>query len=93
MKSSVKQEWDKLTNNDLDVIAGSKDKLAGKIQERDGLNKEEAQRQCDEWPRDLVSTGGGPLGSTPPDRAKESGLGLVWAEAPPGAPLCGLMTQ
>ena len=34
MKGSVKQKWGKLTHDDLDVIAGKQDQLAGKIQER-----------------------------------------------------------
>jgi uncharacterized protein YjbJ (UPF0337 family) len=39
MKGSIKQEWGKLTDNDLDVIAGSKDKLVGKIQSGMALRK------------------------------------------------------
>jgi uncharacterized protein YjbJ (UPF0337 family) len=58
MKGSIKQEWGKLTDNDLDVIAGSKDKLVGKIQERYGIKKEEALRQFDEWSQGLLSTEG-----------------------------------
>jgi uncharacterized protein YjbJ (UPF0337 family) len=58
MKGSVKQQWGKLTDDDLDVIAGSKDKLVGKIQERYGIQKEEALRQFDNWSRTLVSTEG-----------------------------------
>jgi uncharacterized protein YjbJ (UPF0337 family) len=58
MKGSVKQEWGKLTDNDLDVIAGSKDKLVGKIQERYGIKKEEALKQFDNWSRTLVSSEG-----------------------------------
>jgi uncharacterized protein YjbJ (UPF0337 family) len=58
VKGSIKQEWGKLTDNDLDVIAGSKDKLVGKIQERYGIKKEEALRQFDNWSRTLVSSEG-----------------------------------
>ncbi len=49
MKGSVKQQWGKLTDDDLDVIAGSKDKLVGRIQERYGIAKDEAQREVDSW--------------------------------------------
>jgi uncharacterized protein YjbJ (UPF0337 family) len=56
VKGSAKQQWGKLTDNDLDVIAGSKDKLVGKIQERYGIKKEEALRQFDNWSRTLVSS-------------------------------------
>jgi uncharacterized protein YjbJ (UPF0337 family) len=40
----VQTQWGKLTNDDLDVIAGNKEKLAGKLQERYGWSKEEARR-------------------------------------------------
>jgi len=49
MKGSIKQEWGKLTNDDLDYIAGSRDKLIGKLQERYGLAKEEANERADRW--------------------------------------------
>uniref|UniRef100_Q020G2 CsbD family protein n=1 Tax=Solibacter usitatus (strain Ellin6076) TaxID=234267 RepID=Q020G2_SOLUE len=49
MKGSMKQQWGKLTDDDLDYIAGSRDKFIGRVQERYGLNKEEAQKQADEW--------------------------------------------
>ena len=49
MKGSVKQKWGKLTDDDLDVIAGKQDQLAGKIQERYGITKEEAAKQIREW--------------------------------------------
>lgn len=44
-KGKVKEQWGKLTDDDLDVIAGRRDQLAGKIQERHGLAKDEADRQ------------------------------------------------
>ena len=49
MKGSVKQKWGKLTDDDLDYIAGSRDKFVGRIQERYGIAKDEAQKQADEW--------------------------------------------
>jgi uncharacterized protein YjbJ (UPF0337 family) len=48
-KGSLKQQWGKLTDDDLDVIAGRRDKLVGKLQERYGLAKAEAQKKADEW--------------------------------------------
>ena len=48
-KGSLKQQWGKLTDDDLDVIAGQRDKLIGKLQERYGYAKEDAQRKADEW--------------------------------------------
>jgi uncharacterized protein YjbJ (UPF0337 family) len=49
MKGSMKQKWGKLTDDDLDYIAGSRDKFVGRLQERYGVNKEEAQKQADQW--------------------------------------------
>ena len=49
LKGSVKQQWAKLTDDDLDHIAGSRDKFTGKLQERYGLAKEEAERKADDW--------------------------------------------
>lgn len=51
MKGSVKTRWGKLTDDDVDVIAGQKDQLVGRIQERYGIAKEEAQKQVDDWSR------------------------------------------
>ena len=45
VKGKVKEQWGKLTDDDLDVIAGKRDQLLGRIQERHGLAKDEAERQ------------------------------------------------
>jgi len=57
LKGSVKEHWGKLTDDDLTVIAGNRDKLIGKVQERYGIAKEEAQRRADEWLKSVGSTG------------------------------------
>ena len=49
LKGSVKEQWGKLTDDDLTQIAGNKDKLVGKMQERYGIAKEEAQKRADDW--------------------------------------------
>ena len=43
-KGHVREKWGKLTDDDLDVVAGKRDQLIGKIQERYGITKEEAER-------------------------------------------------
>jgi uncharacterized protein YjbJ (UPF0337 family) len=48
-KGAVKEKWGKLTDDDLDVINGKQDVLVGKIQERYGITREEAQKQLDTW--------------------------------------------
>jgi uncharacterized protein YjbJ (UPF0337 family) len=49
LKGSVRQQWGKLTDNDLERIAGKRDSLVGKLQEYYGLAKQEAQARVDEW--------------------------------------------
>ena len=49
MKGSIKEQWNKLTDDDLDRIAGKREQLIGRIQERYGIAKEAAERQADEW--------------------------------------------
>ena len=49
MKGSVKKQWGKLTDDDLEYIAGSRDQFVGRLQERYGIAKEAAQKQADEW--------------------------------------------
>ena len=49
MKGAVKQQWGKLTDDDLDYIAGSRDKLVGRLQERYGIAKDEANARADNW--------------------------------------------
>jgi uncharacterized protein YjbJ (UPF0337 family) len=48
-KGAVKKQWGKLTDDDLTVIAGQRDQLVGKIQERYGIAKEEADKQVKTW--------------------------------------------
>ncbi len=55
MTGKVKQKWGKLTDDDLTVVAGKRDELLGKIQERYGLGKDEAEKQLDEFTRSLSS--------------------------------------
>ncbi|MDP2262888.1 MAG: CsbD family protein [Hydrogenophaga sp.] len=45
----AKRQWGKLTDDDLTVAAGHRDKLSGRIQERYGIAKDEADRQLTDW--------------------------------------------
>ena len=49
LRGSVKQEWGKLTDDDLDYIEGTRDRLIGRLQEKYGVTKEEAEQQADRW--------------------------------------------
>ena len=48
-KGEVQKLWGKLTDDDLDVIEGSRKKLAGKLQERYGWSKEEAEEELNKY--------------------------------------------
>jgi uncharacterized protein YjbJ (UPF0337 family) len=45
----LKEKWGKLTDDDLTTIAGKRDQLIGKLQERYGMAKDQAERQVDEF--------------------------------------------
>lgn len=51
----VKEKWGKLTDDDLEVVRGRRDQLIGKIQERYGVVKQEAENQVDEFARSFRS--------------------------------------
>ncbi|CAD7036193.1 CsbD family protein [Pseudorhizobium halotolerans] len=49
MKGKAKEQWGKLTNDDLDRIEGKRDQLEGKLQERYGYEKDQPRRDVDDW--------------------------------------------
>jgi len=49
IKGVVREKWGKLTDDDVDVIAGRRDILLGKIQEKHGIAREEAEKQLKAW--------------------------------------------
>jgi len=49
LKGKLKEQWGKLTDDDIDVIEGKREMLAGKIQERYGITKDEAEKHVKEW--------------------------------------------
>lgn len=55
VKGAVKVRWDKLTDDDLEVIDGDRDQLVAQIQERCGISEQEAQTQVEEWMRFEIS--------------------------------------
>ncbi len=46
-KGKMKEKWGKLTDDDLDVAAGKKDQLVGRLQERYGWEKDKAEKEAD----------------------------------------------
>ncbi|CAN5562245.1 CsbD family protein [soil metagenome] len=53
LQGKVKTKWGKLTDDDMTVIEGKRDELAGKIQERYGMAKEAAQKELDDFCKSL----------------------------------------
>lgn len=51
LTGQLKEQWGKLTDDDFAVVAGRRDQLVGRIQERYGVAKDEADRQITAWQR------------------------------------------
>jgi len=49
LKGRAKEQWARLTDDDLTFINGKRDQLVGRVQERYGIAKEEAERQVKDW--------------------------------------------
>ena len=56
LKGNIKVRWGKLTDDQLDVIAGKREIFAGKIQEVYGISKEEVEKQLTEWQARIKET-------------------------------------
>ncbi len=49
VKGHARQQWGKLTDDDLEAIAGEREKLTGRLQERYGYAKDRAEQEVDSW--------------------------------------------
>lgn len=49
LKGEMQKQWGKLSDDEVDQIEGERAKLEGKLQEKYGYTKEEAQKAVDEW--------------------------------------------
>ncbi|HEV8195959.1 MAG TPA: CsbD family protein [Gemmatimonadales bacterium] len=49
LKGKVREQWGKLTNDDLDVIAGKREQLVGLLQQRYGKTREEVEQEVHEF--------------------------------------------
>ena len=54
LKGKLKEQWGKLTDDDLTVIEGKRDQLVGRLQERYGYTLEKAQKEADEFTSHVV---------------------------------------
>ena len=53
LRGSLREKWGKLTDDDLEIAAGNRDKLVGLLQERYGLAKDRALESLDKFIADL----------------------------------------
>ena len=53
LAGSVREKWGDLTDDDLAFIGGHRDRLVGRLQERYGLLREDAQKRVDDWMKSL----------------------------------------
>ena len=49
IKGKVKEQWGKLTDDEIDQLEGKSDQLAGRLQERYGIARDEAERQAKDF--------------------------------------------
>jgi uncharacterized protein YjbJ (UPF0337 family) len=56
-KGKAKEQWGKLTDNQLDVIAGKRERLVGTIQEAYGITKDQSEKQLAAWQDGVKSIG------------------------------------
>jgi uncharacterized protein YjbJ (UPF0337 family) len=51
LKGRLREEWGELTDDELEEIAGNRERLIGILQEKHGFTKDEAERRLEEWQR------------------------------------------
>ncbi len=56
LKGKVKEQWGKLTDDEIDQLDGKREQLVGKIQERYGIAHDQAARDVDAWMNNKAST-------------------------------------
>jgi uncharacterized protein YjbJ (UPF0337 family) len=49
LKGEIRKQWGNLTDDELDQVQGDSEKLIGKLQERYGYSREQAERELDRW--------------------------------------------
>ena len=49
IKGKAREEWGKLTDDDVDQVEGNREQLEGKLQERYGKAKDDVRKEVDAW--------------------------------------------
>jgi uncharacterized protein YjbJ (UPF0337 family) len=73
-RGAVRQRWGKLTNDDVTMFLGGGEQLVGKLQERYGYTREQAQAEVDDF---LENLGDLPVPEEP-ERALETAREHPW---------------
>jgi uncharacterized protein YjbJ (UPF0337 family) len=55
LKGKIKEQWGKLTDDEIDELDGRRDQLVGKVQERYGIARDQAARDVDNWLNNTAS--------------------------------------
>jgi uncharacterized protein YjbJ (UPF0337 family) len=48
-KGKAREQWGKLTDDEIDQMQGQREQLVGRVQERYGIARDEAERQVNDW--------------------------------------------
>jgi uncharacterized protein YjbJ (UPF0337 family) len=52
-KGKARQQWGKLTDDELDQVQGKREELIGKLQKKYGYARDQAEKEVDTWSRDV----------------------------------------
>jgi len=64
MRGKVREAWGDMTDDEFEQIAGRRDQLVGKLQEKYGYVREEAERRVDEFARNVGTSDAMPRAHT-----------------------------
>jgi uncharacterized protein YjbJ (UPF0337 family) len=53
LKGKARSKWGKLTDDDLETVAGKKDMLLGRLQQRYGYKRDQAEKEVDTWIKEI----------------------------------------
>lgn len=57
LKGKAREQWADLTDDDLEKIGGMKDQFVGKLQEKYGQTREDAEKAAEDWAKSLQEQG------------------------------------
>ena len=53
-KGKIQKQWGKLTDDDLNIVQGKRQELSGRLQQRYGFAKDQAEKEIDSWLKDAA---------------------------------------